>query len=204
MHPPAKKAPERIEALGVVLAEVSSVLDRLLADDILTTNFLRAEDGVRKYVPAYCFKFVREAASCPRFEDISTDHRGFIDRMISFVQRAVPGGDTRPLCDLRDSMGLLPKDSQAHADEARALHMRKMLHLGWGLLDETASNGLWLRDPELARRSLDAHSSSFPPLPYAGRTDVVHEAVAILEELSLTREATAARGFLNYNPVIHG
>jgi hypothetical protein len=82
--------------------------------------------------------------------------------------------------------------------------MRKMLYLGWGLLDETASNGLWLRDPELARRSLDAHSSSFPPLPYAARTDVVLEAVTILEELSLAKEAAAARGFLNYNPAFHG
>lgn len=204
MHPTAMKAPERIHALGEVLADVSSVLDRLLADDILTTNFLRAEDGVRKYVPAYCFKFIREAGSCPRFEDTSRDHRSFIDRMISFIHRSVPGGDSRPLCDLRDCMGLLPSDSQAHEHEARALHMRRMLHLGWGLLGETAGNGLWLRDPELALRSLDAHSRSFPPLPYAGRADVVLESVAILEGLSLTREAAAARGFLNYNPAIHG
>jgi hypothetical protein len=200
----ALNAPERIDALGAVLTDVSSVLDQLLADDILTTNFLRAEDGVRKYVPAYCFKFVREASSCPRFEDTSRDHRSFIDTMISFALRTVPEADINPLSDLRDRLALFGRDSVAHADETRALHMRKMLYLGWGLLDETASNGLWLRDPELARRSLDAHSSSFPPLPYAARTDVVLEAVAILEELSLAKEAAAARGFLHFNPAIHG
>jgi hypothetical protein len=32
----------------------------------------------------------------------------------------------------------------------------------------------------------------------------VLESVAILEGLSLTREAAAVRGFLNYNPAIHG
>lgn len=204
MYPPALNAPERVDALGAVLTDVSSVLDRLLAEDILTTNFLRAEDGVRKYVPAYCFTFVREAASCIRFEDSSRDHRSFLETMIWFVQRTVPGAETNPLVGFRDRLRPFARDSDMHALETRALHMRKMLYLGWGLLDETAGNGLWLRDPELARRSLEAHTSSFPPLPYATRTDVVLEAIAVFEELSLAKEAAAARGFLNYNPAIHG
>jgi hypothetical protein len=204
MYPIAINAPERIDALGCVLTDVSSVLDRLLAEDILTTNFLRADDGVRKYVPDYCFKFVREAAACLRYDEVIRDHRPFIDTMAFFIERTVAEATLHPLLELRNRLGLLPRGSEEHAGEMRALHMRKMLYLGWGLLDETATNGLWGRDPELARRSAEAHSSTYPPLPYATRTDVVLEAVAVLEKCSLAKEAAAARGFLNFNPAIHG
>lgn len=201
---PAPTTSERIYALGAVLCDVSSVLDRLLAEDTLTTNFLRAETGVRKYVPDYCFRFVREAGYCPRFQDLSRDHRGFLDTIISFVWRTVPDADVLPLCGLRDRLALFPRNSRNHEDETRALHMRQMLKLGWGLLDETASNGLCDRNLELARRSREALSVSKPPLPYAARSDVVLHAVAVLEELALTREANVAREFLSFKPSIHG
>ncbi len=203
MHPPALNAPERIDALGAVLIDVSSVLDRLLAEDTLTTNFLRAEDGVRKYIPEYCFRFVRDAGTCPRFDDLSRDHRAFVDRIISFIERTVSAADVAPLFGLRGGLRLFDRDSAAHANETRALHMRNMLHLGWGLLDETARNGLWDLDQDLGRRADEARTVSTPPLPYAARTDVVHAAASLLEERLLTKEAAAARGFLNFDPVVH-
>jgi hypothetical protein len=203
MSQPTLTTPERLTALGAVLADISLVLDRLLAEDILSTNFLRAEDGVRKYVPAYCFTCVREAASCPHFEDTSLDHRGFIDTMISFIERTVPDANILPLYDLRDRLRRYPRNGAAHGDEVRVLHMRRMLRLGWGLLDETASSGLWPRDAPLSDRCARILADAAPPLAYSARTDVVLNAVSLLEGLSLTKEADVARGFLRFNPAIH-
>ena len=200
--PDASTAPERISALGNALAVVSRRLDELLAQDVLTTNFMRADAG-RKYVPAYLFAFVREASTCERYEDLSRDNRAFVDLMISHVRRVAPGGDVSPLLVLRDRLARHPADSEGHRAETRALHRARMLHIGSELLKETAAAGLAERD---ASRGSDADRvlALSAPLPYASRADIARHAVALLADQGLDREASAATAFLCYNPVLHG
>lgn len=196
----------RGDALGAALHEVSTVLDGLLASGALTTNFMVADrsGGTIKYVPAYLFEFVRNAGTCIRFEDFSRDHRGVVDTMTSYVNRHVPGADTSPLSELRDRLHRFPTSSVEHRDETRALHMSRMLHIGWALLDETASEGFWERDPGLQATVTWAATAASPPLPYCTRKDVVRRAVELLRSQSLDREASAAEAFLNFDPSVHG
>jgi len=200
--PDASTAPERITALGNALAVVSRRLDELLAQDVLTTNFMRA-DGGRKYVPAYLFSFVREASTCDRYEDLSRDNRAFVDLMVSHVTRIVPGGDVSSLLALRDRLARHPADSEGHRAETRALHMARMLHIGSALLEETAAAGLAERDASWASDT-DRVMALPAPLPYASRADIVRHAVVLLADQGLDREASAARAFLSYNPALHG
>lgn len=197
---------ERMDALGAVLHEISTVLDGLLSSGALTTNFMEADrsGGTVKYVPAYLFEFIRHAGTCASFEDSSRDHRAFLDLMISYVSRNVPGASTSPLSDLRSRLRRFPTSSVEHRDEARVLHMSRMLDIGWALLDEAASAGLWERDLGLAATVTSAAAAASPPLPYGTRKGVVQRAVELLRSKSLDREASAAEAFLHFNPAIHG
>ena len=199
---------ERMDALGAVLHEVSTVLDGLLSSGALTTNFMEADwsGGAVKYVPAYLFEFIRHAGTCASFEDSSRDHRRFLDLMVSYVNRNVPGASTSPLSDLRDRLRRFPDSSVEHRDETRVLHMSRMLDIGWALLDEAASAGLWERDLELEMEATvtSAAAAASSPLPYRSRMDVVQRAVELLRSKSLHREASAAETFLHFNPAIHG
>jgi hypothetical protein len=201
---PILNAPERFNALGGVLAEVSEVLDRLLRDDILTTNFMQAEASVRKYVPAYCFDFVRNASSAERFEDMSADHRRLIDTISSYLQRTGAASHGISLVsELRSKLAPYPKGTAAHAAETRILHMRRMLNLGWGLLAEAAKDGLCPIDRELGRCCEDVLSATRPSLAYSPRGDVIQFAASILEVHSMLREAEIVRKFLSNSFLVH-
>lgn len=197
---------ERTAALGDALGQVSKTLDALLETGSLTTDFMVADRsaGTMKYVPAYVFNFVRDAGTCERFEDLSRDHTAFFDRMISHVKRWVDSSETSPLDEARSCLLRFPKASQEHAKETRALHMARMLDMGWALLVETAGAGHWEIDPRLEASVADALSKSAPPLPYRTRDGIVRHAVAVLSCRGLIREASAAETFLRYNPIIHG
>ncbi|NTF17442.1 hypothetical protein G6L37_03345 [Agrobacterium rubi] len=197
---------ERLAALGCAIVPVSAALDDLLEAGVLTTNFMIADQCGRsvKYVPAYLFSSVREAATCERFEDLSRDHAYFVYRMMAHVTRWVPGANTEPLGELKQGLQRFDRDSSEHMEETRCLHVARMLELGWSLLEEIAEAGLWRRDDELAADTLSVISSCAPPLRYAARDDVVRHAVDLLLSQGLEREADAARAFLHYNPAIHG
>lgn len=198
----ALPASERISALGTALAEVSALLDKFLADGVLTsTNLFSAQ----KYVPGYVFSFVRDAHSIPKYDDLlRTSHAPFIDMVTFRLAKDVPGADTAFLEALQKDLLLPSADSTEHAAETRALHMRTMLLLGWGLVKEIAREAYWDMDPELWDRCETAYAMSNPPLRYSNRSDVVSHVVDKMRAAGLTREADYVRVYLNYNPVTHG
>lgn len=188
--------------LDTALSVVSRTLDDLLANGLMTTNFMKADDTCM-YVPEYLFKFTREASTCARFEDVSRDHRFFLDRIIQDMILLGKGHDVTLLRTIRDELALPLSQSAEHISETRALHMARMLDLGWRLLQEAEEKGLWAGTEIVEKAYNLAVRSNVVPFRYKPRNDMVmeladrHRAAGMFDEAVLLTIAANQKSSIN-------
>lgn len=195
---------QRIAVLSLALEAASGRLDALLAEGILTTNLLDSMAGKGKYVPGYIFEAARVASTTERFECLIFDHRPFFERVASEMREL----DSALAADKIESMfGLIalpPKGSDEWSLQSRAMHVRKILDLAYGVLDEISREGLSDVPPDVAHYHHAAVRIDERPTCYQTRDEVLRAFAFVMSTRGLDREAGLLESIIGWKPSTHG
>lgn len=195
---------QRIGVLSVALEAASRRLDDLLGERVYTTNLLDAMAGRGKYVPAYVFDAARTAATTDRFECLIFDQRPFFERVASEMRDLDPALRADRVEQLLGQLTLPPRGSEEWRLQSRALHMRRVLDLAFGLLEETAREGLAAVPADVAGYHSVAVNVDEQPLCYRSRDHVLKTFSHFMSLFGLDREAKLLESIVGWKPSTHG
>jgi hypothetical protein len=195
---------QRIAILSVAIEAASSRLDALLSDGVLTTNLLDGMAGRGKYVPGYVFEAARVATTTERFECLIFDHRPFFERVISEMRELDPALAVDKIESMMGLVSLPSKDSEEWTLQSRALHVRKVLDLAYGLLEEISREGLSDVPAEIARFHSVAVRIDERPICHQSRDEVLRAFAFVMSAHGLDREADLLESIVGWKPSTHG
>lgn len=195
---------QRIGVLSVALEAASARLDALLEERVYTTNLLDAMAGRGKYVPAYVFDAARVAGTTDRFECLIFDQRPFFERVVAEMRDVDPALRTDRVEQLLGQLALPPRGSEEWRLQSRALHMRRVLDLAFGLLEETAREGLADVPTDAAGYHFVAVQVDEPPLCYRSRDEILKAFSRFMSLFGLDREAGLLDSIVGWKPSTHG
>ena len=161
-HLPAPKpASLRQAVLAEALTALSTELHRLRAVGSLTPDLLVSmRSPLSKYVPDYVFRFVRDAETCTSYDETIRDRTYLVDRTARAAGNSAQHGD-QPAA-LRSELALAGVPEDVLLAESRCAHMRRMLALGLGILEEAWSQGVAREDHALRARAVAASEQTVP------------------------------------------
>jgi hypothetical protein len=195
---------QRIAILSVALEAASGRLDALLAERVLTTNLLDSMAGKGKYVPGYIFEVARCASTTERFECPIVDHRPFFERVASEMRELDPALAADKIEDMMDLLDLPARGSKEWALQSRALHVRKVLDLAYGLLEEISREGLSDVPGAISRYHAVAVGIDDPSICYQTRDEVLLAFAFLLSVRGLSREAGLLESIVGWKPSTNG
>lgn len=192
----------RIAILTTALAVVSQRLDVLLDEGVVTTAF--SIEGGPKFVPEFVFRLVRTAADSERFEHLAVDHRPFFDRMLWEMEEHDPSLALHAVAPLRSLLTLPKRDTEEWTLQNRALHIRRALDLGYGLLKEIESEGLSPVPAWISHIHAGAVKEDEVPSRYKSRAGFLQDFADYLSMRGLDREARMLESIKAWKPSTHG
>jgi hypothetical protein len=195
---------QRIAILSVALEAASSRLDALLVEGVLTISLLESMAGRGKYVPGYIFEVARTAATTGRFECLIFDHRPFFKRVVAEMRELDPALAVDRIADMTSLIAVPPKNSEEWALESRALHVRKVLDLAYGLLEEISREGIAEVPAGIARYHAVAVGVDQREICYQSRDDVLRAFAFLASSTGLEREAALLESIVGWKPSTHG